>query len=67
MIAVEFLDEDRTVARIRQSSPWRWLLRFPAVVDVVSLYGGTLWVYDSSNRPVTDSRVLAAIDRARAT
>jgi len=71
MITVEFLDEEMTVASIRR--PWRWWERLfglddgceTAVVAVAALYGGLAWIYDDTNKPVTDQRVLDAIDRQR--
>jgi len=73
MILVEFLDDARTVASIRRTYIWRWWERLflteshreCAVVAVAALYGGVMWIYDSTNKPVTDARVLDALDRAR--
>jgi len=74
VITVEFQDDARTVASIRQPYPWRWWERLfrrerhleIAVVAVAALYGGVLWIYDDSNKPVTDQRIIDALDLARA-
>lgn len=35
------------------------------VCCVTAIGGGRLWIYDSTNRPVTDMRVIDAIESAR--